>query len=141
MSEKKHVVRLEQVGPAAFQAEAQGGGALIVDGAPEVGGEGRGMRPMELLLSAVASCSAMDIVHILRRQKEPLEHLAIEVEGTRADAVPAPFTRIVLRVSARGAIDEHKLQRAVGLAVEKYCSAIATLNPTVNVSWEARAHQ
>jgi putative redox protein len=140
MTEKKHTVRLEQVGPAAFEAAAQGGGSLVVDGAPEIGGEGRGMRPMELLLSAAASCSAMDVLHILRRQKEPLEHLSIEIEGTRADAVPAPFTRIELRFRARGAIDEHKLQRAVELAVEKYCSAIATLNPAVEVSWQAHAY-
>jgi len=137
MTEKTHRVALKQVGRAAFEASALAGGSLVVDGSPDVGGEGRGMRPMELLLSAVASCSAMDVLHILRKQKEPLEDLAVEVEGVRTDAVPSPFTRITLRFTARGEVDEHKLQRAVGLAVEKYCSAIATLNPTVEVSWEA----
>jgi putative redox protein len=105
MTEKSHTVRLEQVGAAAFEARASGTGALVVDGAPEIGGEGRGMRPMELLLSAVASCSAMDVLHILRKQREPLEHLAIEVQGWRKDAVPAPFTRIELVFTARGAVD------------------------------------
>lgn len=138
MTEKKHSVRLEQVGPAAFEATAAGGGALIVDGSPEIGGEGRGMRPMELLLSAAASCSAMDVLNILRKQREPLEHLSIEIEGVRADAVPAPFTQLTLVFHARGPVDAHKLQRAVGLAVEKYCSAIATLNPAVEVRWEVR---
>jgi putative redox protein len=137
MIEKTHRVVLQQVGRAAFEASALAGGSLVVDGSPDIGGEGRGMRPMELLLSAVASCSAMDVLHILRKQKEPLEDLAVEVEGVRADAVPSPFTRIKLRFTARGAVDAHKLQRAVGLAVEKYCSAIATLDPSVEVSWEA----
>jgi len=136
--EKTMRVRLAQVGAAAFEATAGSGGQLVVDGAPEIGGEGRGMRPMELLLASVASCSAMDVLHILRKQKEPLEHLAIEIEGARADAVPSPYTRMKLVFVARGAVDAHKLERAVGLAVEKYCSAIATLAPGVAVTWEAR---
>jgi putative redox protein len=130
-------VQLEQVGPAAFQATAGSGGTLIVDGAPEIGGEGRGMRPMELLLTSVASCSAMDVVEILRKQREPLEHLRIEIEGTRADAVPAPYTSMKLVFIARGAVDDHKLRRAVSLSIEKYCSALATL-ADVAVTWEAR---
>jgi putative redox protein len=130
-------VRLEQVGPAAFEAIAGSGGALVVDGAPEIGGEGRGMRPMELLLAAVASCSAMDVLHILRKQKEPVEHLRIEIEGTRADRTPSPFTAMKLVFVARGAVDDHKLQRAVSLAVDKYCSARATLG-NLEITWEAR---
>jgi putative redox protein len=130
-------VQLEQVGRAAFQATAGSGGTLIVDGAPEIGGEGRGMRPMELLLTSVASCSAMDVVEILRKQREPLEHLRIEIEGTRADAVPAPYTSMKLVFIARGAVDDHKLRRAVSLSIEKYCSALATL-ADVAVTWEAR---
>jgi putative redox protein len=130
-------VTLEQVGAAAFEAVAGSGGKLVVDGSPEIGGEGKGMRPMELLLAAVASCSAMDVVSILRKQKEPLEHLRIEIEGDRAQAVPSPFTAMRLVFVARGNIDEHKLQRAVSLAVEKYCSARATLGG-VEVTWTAR---
>jgi len=62
-------VTLERIGPAAFSARAGSGGELVVDVSPEIGGEGRGMRPMELLLTALASCSAMDVVHILNKQK------------------------------------------------------------------------
>jgi putative redox protein len=130
-------VRLEQVGPAAFEATGGSGGKLVVDGSPEIGGEGRGMRPMELLLAAVASCAAMDVVKILRQQKQPLEHLRIEIEGARADAVPAPYTSMKLVFVAKGAVDEHKLRRAVSLSVEKYCSVRATLGG-VEVTWEAR---
>jgi len=130
-------VRLEQIGTAAFEAIAGTGGTLVVDGSPEIGGEGRGMRPMEVLLAAVASCSAMDVVSILRKQKQPLEHLRIEIEGERADAVPSPFTTMKLVFIVRGAVDDAKLQRAVGLSVEKYCSVRATLGD-VNVTWEAR---
>ncbi len=132
-------VHLALVGPAAFEATAGSGGKLVVDGAPEIGGEGRGMRPMELLLASVASCSAMDVLHILRKQKEPLEGLAVEIEGARLDAVPSPFVKMKMIFVARGAgLDDHKLQRAVGLAVEKYCSARATLGSGVEITWEAR---
>lgn len=131
-------VELAQVGPAAFEATAGSGGKVVIDGAPEIGGEGRGMRPMEALLSALASCSAMDVVKILRQQKEPLEHLRIEIEGDRADAVPAPYVRVRLVFVARGAVDPHKLERAVKLGVEKYCSVGASLDPKIQVSWEAR---
>jgi putative redox protein len=135
-------VRLAPVGPAAFEATAGSGGTLVVDGAPEIGGEGRGMRPMELLLSSIASCSAMDVLHILRKQKEPLESLAVEIEGVRLDEVPSPFVRMKLVFVARGAaLDEHKVQRAVSLAVEKYCSARATLAAGVDITWEARVER
>lgn len=138
MAEKTMRVELAKVGPAAFEATGGSGGKLIVDGAPEIGGEGRGMRPMELLLSAVASCSAMDVVAILRKQKQPLEDLRVSAEGVRPDAVPSPFARIKLVFTARGAVDPHKLERAVSLSVEKYCSARANLGPGVEVTWEAR---
>jgi putative redox protein len=131
-------VRLSQVGAAAFEATGGSGGTLIVDGSPDIGGEGRGQRPMELLLSSVAACSAMDVVHILRKQKEPLEHLEISIEGVRPDAPLSPFTRIKLVFVARGAVNVKKLERAVSLAVEKYCSVRATLGPGVDVTWEAR---
>ncbi len=131
-------VTLSKVGPAAFEAEGGSGGKLVVDGAPSMGGEGRGMRPMELLLAAIASCSAMDVVAILKKQREPLEDLRIEIEGERAEGVPAPFTHMKLIFIARGAVDEHKLKRAVTLSVEKYCSVRATLAPHVEVRFEAR---
>lgn len=128
-------VTLTQVGPAAFEAVGGSGGTLVVDGAPELGGEGRGMRPMELLLASVASCSAMDVVKILRQQRQPLDALRIEIVGERPDSTPAPFRRMTLLFHAHGDVDEHKLRRAVSLAVEKYCSARATLGD-VEVSWE-----
>ncbi|HVJ94830.1 MAG TPA: OsmC family protein [Labilithrix sp.] len=132
-------VTLDRIGHAAFEATASvSGGKLVVDGAPDIGGEGRGMRPMELLLASVASCSAMDVVHILvNKQREPLEDLRVEIEGVRADAVPSPFTKMHMVFMAKGAVDDNKLQRAVSLAVEKYCSARATLGG-VTVTWEAR---
>lgn len=138
MAGKSMRLTLSQIGTAAFEAKAAQGGELIVDGSPEIGGEGRGMRPMELLLASLASCSAMDVLHILRKQREPLEHLEVELEGGRKDAVPAPFERIHLVFTVRGAVADNKLQRAVALSVEKYCSVAASLAPDIAITWEAR---
>ena len=131
-------ITLERVGHVAFEATSESGVQIAIDGSPEIGGKGRGMRPMELILAAVASCSAMEVVHILvNKQKEPLEGLRVEIEGQRADGVPSPFTRMKLVFIATGNVDEHKLERAVSLGLEKYCSARATI-PGVEVAWEAR---
>src|SRR5438094_134711 len=98
-------VDLTRIGPAAFRVVAGSGGELVVDGAPDIGGEGRGMRPMELLLGALASCSCMDIVHILRRQREPLDNLEVHAEAVRKDGTPAPLLSAHLRFVAHGGVD------------------------------------
>lgn len=130
-------VTLEKVGAAAFAAKAAESGAeIVLDGKPELGGEGRGMRPTELLLTGLAGCAAMDVVHILRRQREPLEHLTIEVEGDKSADGPSRFVALRLKFTARGPVDPHKLARAVSLSVEKYCTVRNTLDPSVPLTWE-----
>lgn len=131
-------VRLEKVGAAAFAARADESGAeLVLDGKPEIGGEGRGMRPTELFLTGLAGCAAMDVVHILARQREPLEHLAIEIEGDKTAQPPTRFTAVRIKFIARGAVDPHKLERAVALSVDKYCTVRNTLDPALDLSWQA----
>ena len=100
------------------------------------------MRPMELLLGAIASCASMDVVHILTKQREPLGDLRVRTEGDRKDATPAPFTHIRMHFEAHSkpgerALDAHKVERAVQLGVEKYCSVAESLHPEVKVSWSS----
>lgn len=131
-------VRLEQAGPVAFEATAEVSGArATLDGKADIGGEGKGMRPTEMLLTGLAGCAAIDVAHILRRQKEPLEHLAIEVEGDKNDKPPHRFVAIRLRFLATGDVNDHKLQRAVQLSVEKYCTVRNSLDPAIELTWEA----
>ena len=88
---------------------------------------------------------SVDIVSLIRDVVEMFDPqalnrkitLRVEIEGTRKDAVPSPFTKMHLVFIAKGAVDDHKLQRAVKLSVEKYCSVSATLGD-VEVTWEAR---
>lgn len=120
-------ITLERQGGVAFDAKNDEGNVVRVDGPPSYGGIGSGMRPMQLVLTALASCSAVDVVHILNKQKEPLEDLKIEAEAERGDTVPSPFLRAELRFTAKGALNAGKLERAVRLAVTKYCSVGAML--------------
>lgn len=129
-------VKLVQTGAAKFAATSPSGASLVIDGPADMGGENAGMRPMEVQLAALAGCSALDVVSIMKKQRQPLERLEIEVNGDRADAVPAVYTRIHLRFVGHGPIELEKLQRAVALSMEKYCSVTKMLEPTVTITAE-----
>jgi putative redox protein len=106
-----------------------------IDGAPGVGGEGAGFRPMQLLLAALASCTTMDLVPILEKQRQRLEDLRIRVSGERVDGTPSPFESIHLHFELAGTIDDEKAGRAIELAVEKYCSVKESLHPEIAVTY------
>lgn len=131
-------ITLSRVSGAKFEATNPSGNKIVLDGPADLGGVNDGMRPMETLLSALAGCSAMDVLHIMGKQRQPLEGLEVAVEGERADAVPAVFTRIHLVFTGSGAIDPAKLQKAVELSMEKYCSVSRMLAPTVAITAESR---
>ncbi len=124
--------------PMAFVAETERGSTLRLDGNETLGGDPTFLRPMEGVLASLASCSGVDVALILNKQKQPLEGLRIEVEATRADAVPAVFESIHLRFLLEGEIAPNKAARAVALSVEKYCSVIAMLRSNVRVSYSVQ---
>ncbi|WP_353129587.1 OsmC family protein [Parapedobacter pyrenivorans] len=93
-----------------------------IDGSPNIGGEGLGTRPMELVLMALGSCSALDLVSILKKQRQQIDDIKIDVEGQRREDIPQVFTAIHILFSLSGAIDQAKAEKAAELAVKKYCS-------------------
>ena len=112
------------------------GNKILFDGSPEIGGHGRGMRPMQTLLAAMGSCSAIDIISILRKQREELKDIKITVTGERQkDATPALYTEVHAHYKLFGDLDQDKAQKAVSLAVEKYCSVAKTLEKTAKVTY------
>ena len=119
-----------------ISATVDGGASLRMEGPAELGGKGEALRPMETLLASLAGCSAVDVVKILGQQREPLAGLEVQVEGKRADAIPAVFTDIHLRFIVRGPVAENKARRAVALSAEKYCSVSKMLEPTVRITHE-----
>lgn len=118
-----------------FQAKNGDGNTVEIDGAERVGGEGAGFRPMQLALAAVASCSVMDLVPILEKQRQRVDDVQITASGERADGTPSPFTSINLHYVLTGEIDEQKARRAIELAVYKYCSVGEMLRATVTITY------
>lgn len=116
-------IELNRVNDAVhFESSGSGDVKVHIDGSPEIGGEGKGVRPMELVLMALGSCSSFDLIQILKKQRQEIEDISVSVEGERADAVPAVFTKIKMLFHLKGDIDRAKAEKAAELAVKKYCS-------------------
>jgi putative redox protein len=109
---------------AMFVGESGSGHAVVMDGAPDLGGRNLGPRPMEMLLLGTGGCSAYDVMSMLRKARQQVVDCRVDVEAERADAVPAVFTRIHLHFVVSGInLKESQVRRAVELSAEKYCSA------------------
>jgi len=93
-----------------------------IDGSEAIGGEEKGVRPMELVLMALGSCSVFDLSAILKKQRQEIDDIQVEVEGDRREEIPNIFTKIHISFIIKGNIDAEKAQKAAELAVKKYCS-------------------
>lgn len=120
-----------------FVAESGSGHAVVVDASPDVGGRNLGARPMELVLMGMGACSAIDVMHMLRKGRHDVTDCVVEMEAERAPADPKVFTRIKLHyvVTGRGLAATH-VERAIRLSKEKYCSATAMLAKTADVAYD-----
>jgi len=129
--------RIRWVDGASFVGESGSGHAVVIDGAPEHGGRNVGMRPMEMLLTGAAACTAFDVVSILRKGRHAVADIAVTVEAERAPSTPRVFTALhyVYTVAGRG-LDPRQVERAVKLSKEKYCSATIMLARTATVTYE-----
>jgi putative redox protein len=120
-----------------MEATNEDGNTLLMDGAPDIGGHGKAMRPMQLLLAAVGGCSAIDVILILKKQKQIIESFEIEVDGEREKIEDySLFKDICLHFKIKGEVDPDKAERAVKLSVEKYCSVSKTLEPTAKITYK-----
>jgi putative redox protein len=119
----------------SFVGESGSGHTVVMDGAPEYGGRNLGMRPMEMLLLGLGGCSSFDVVLILQKSKQQVLDCEVLIEAERADKDPKVFTRIHLHfvVSGRN-LSAEKVERAVKLSAEKYCSASVMLGKTAEIT-------
>ena len=128
----KREARIEATwaGDHRFDTGRPGGPTTRLDG------EGiTGQSPVDALLSALAACSAVDVVDILAKRRTPVQRLRVEARGERREEIPRRFTYIELRYIVDGAgIDASHVERAIALSHEKYCSVAATLDPSLSVS-------
>ncbi len=129
---KARVKWLEEV---CFVGESGSGHAVVMDGPPEDGGRNLGIRPMEMLLIGMGGCTAFDVVHILKKGRQPVSDCVVEIEAERAAEAPKVFTKIHAHfiVTGRGLSDK-QVERAVQLSAEKYCSASLMLGKTAEIS-------
>ena len=109
--------------PFKLLAENEQGIKIPLDTSPDIGGGNEGFRPMQLILAGLGGCAAIDLIMILKKQRQNLKDIEIKVSGDReSGAVPSPFTKMNLHFILHGKIDEKKAAQAVEWAVTKYCS-------------------
>lgn len=125
-------------GDYGFEAADSNGHVVRMDSNPESGGENFGVRPMQMLLMGLGGCSGIDVVNILKKQRQDLQDIKIFIEGEReADKTPALWENVKIVIELTGPIDPDKAQRAVELSMQKYCSVAETLRKSgCNLTWE-----
>ena len=130
------VIKIDRLNDAFhFEASNEDGRSVLIDAAESIGGHNQGMRPMQLLLAAIGTCSIFDTLVILKKQKQIVEDIKIEVEGFREPgAVPSPFTSIHMKFIFWGELKPEKVEKALQKGVEKYCSVGVMLEKTAKVT-------
>ena len=107
-----------------FEAVADSGHRILIDGPPDGGGENRGARPMELVLIGLGGCASYDVVSILTKSRQKIVDCVTEITASRVEQIPQVFEAIHLHFVITGhGLDEKKVARAISLSADKYCSA------------------
>jgi len=136
VSKPPSVTEVRWVGGHAFEGGRPDGPTIVLDGDAQ-----RGPSPVDALLLALAACTGYDIVDIMEKRRTPLESLRIGVHGDRFDGVPGRVTRVVLTYDVAGAdVEQAHVERAVELAVTKYCSVRDSLDPNLPIETVVRLH-
>ena len=128
----------------AFHMQAIGktGVPINIDASPDIGGVDAGARPMELLLMSLGSCSAVDVLLILKKQRQTVDDIKISIEAERVkDQLPSVFKFINICFKITGEVDENKLKRAIELSRDKYCSVSAMLHHAVEINYNYQLNQ
>lgn len=119
-----------------FEAKNEQGSVVHIDASPDIGGMNAGMRPMQMLLAAMGGCSAIDVISILKKQKQPLKDIKVTVKGEREpDVVPSLYTEVHAHFRLFGDLDKEKVNKAIALSVEKYCSVAKTLESKAKITY------
>ena len=115
--------------------KSHSGHSITMDGPPEIGGDNLGVRPMEMLLLGVAGCTMIDVVTTLKKMRQELTHCETKLSAERADEHPKVFTDIHIQLIVKGQdLDPKKVEKAITLSAEKYCSASIMLGKTASIT-------
>lgn len=133
---KRETVIARWKGKMAFEAESSGH-AILLDAGPEVGGDDQGPRPKPLMLVALAGCTAMDVVSILKKMRVELEDFDVRVEGDLTEEHPKHFYKMHVVYEFTGKeLPRDKLEKAVQLSEERYCGVTAAYKKSMEVTSE-----
>ena len=131
---KLELNRIEK--PYVFELENENGTICKIDSSKDIGGKNKGLKPMELLAGALAACISIDILMILNKQSIELDNYSVSVDAKKKNSVPSPFEEIHLVFTINKEIDLNKVQRAIQLSIDKYCSVKESLNPEIIITSE-----
>jgi len=123
------------LGGRAFEGMPDSGHSVIMDSSPDFGGEDRGVRPMELMMLGMGGCTSIDVMNILEKSRQDVTACVAEISAERAETEPKVFVRmhVHFKVTGRG-LDAQRVQRAISLSAEKYCSASIMLGKTAEIT-------
>ena len=131
---KIHLKRVNQA--VHLEATNENGNKVQIDGAPKIGGEDQGARPMELLIMGLGGCSSMDVISILTKQKQVIDDYEVNITAERTeDQTPNLFSSIHVEFVFKGDINETKLERAIALSMDKYCSVTKIIEKTATITY------
>ncbi len=129
-------------GGLSFSGTAGTGFTLPLGAAPETGGKNDGFRPMELFLTGLAGCTAMDVISILNKKRQDVTHFEVNVDAERASEHPRVFTQINIHFILTGRqIDPAAVERAIELSTTRYCPAQAMLGQVVPIHIDSTIHE
>jgi putative redox protein len=132
----KHKVITDWVEKMQFDSNI-GGHHIILDAAPEVGGEDKGPRPKELMLASLAGCTGMDVISILNKMKVNVENFSIDIEAEVTEEHPKHYTSMHIIYKFKGKdLDYDKLKKAVDLSQDKYCGVSAVYRKAMQLTYE-----
>ncbi len=127
------IVKLDQ--KMHFTGTTDTGFEVVMDAAEKVGGDNSGPRPMELILSGLCGCTAMDVISILRKKRQAVSGLTVKAHAKRSDKHPMVFTDIALEYVVSGQdIDPKAVERSIQLSADVYCPAQAMLAQVANMT-------
>lgn len=131
-------VNVKWISGKHFQGKGSASDVTVtMDASPDHGGEGKGPTPMEMLLIGMGGCSGIDVVDILKKSRQDITGLEINISGVRANDYPKVYTKIHLEFVITGTkVDTAAVERAIKLSHEKYCSAMAMLGKTAEITHE-----
>ncbi len=119
----------------SLEGLTESGHQVVMDRSPDVGGQNLGSRPMEMLLLGLGGCAMIDVVLILRKARQAFTDIRVEIDAERASQVPKVFTRIHLHFVVVGEqLDPRRVDRAISLSAQKYCSATKMLDSVAQIT-------